>query len=391
MGEITLKLEKTNSVYYNAHIQNKEKDGIMGEKKHSFGKFLLVLIILLAIAAAGLFGYYKLSLGPVSKNDEEVIVTIDKGLGAYDIAEVLEKSGAIRSAVVFKLYVKQNNLSGFKSGTYKLNKNMDIDTIIAELQKGSDYYPDNINLTFPEGKNMRWIAKYIASKTSITEEEVIAKQADTAYLDTLIEKYWFLTNDIKDPQILYPLEGYLFPNTYNFEKDVKIETIFTTMLDETDKNLKPLKADIEAGKYTIHKYLTMASIVELEASPSQNRPGVAGVFYNRLSKTMSLGSDVTTYYGLGLDLDERNLKMSEIMQANAYNTRSVSMVGKLPVGPICNPSISSIKAAIYPEKTDYLYFVADKNGKLYFTKSETEHNAKIKELKQQGLWFEYDN
>ena len=369
----------------------KNNDGIETKKKLTKQGILVIIILVIGIITIGAFGYYRSGLKAVSKKDEEVIVTIDEGMTPYQIAERLAENKAIKSSAVFKFYIKRNKISGFKFGTYKLNKNMDVEEIIAELQKGSNYYPDNVNITFLEGKHMRWLAKLIASKTSITEEEVFNKQKDEAYLDTLIEKYWFLTDEIKNDNIYYPLEGYLFPDTYNFKANVTIEEIFKTMLDEMENKLEPYKAKLQTSSNSIHQYLTMASIVEQEANDEESRKGVAQVFYNRLRATMSLGSDVTTYYGLKVDMSERNLTTKEIMQANSYNTRSTAMIGKLPVGPIGTISISSLEAALYggTSKEGYFYFVADKNGKIYFTKNETEHNAKIKELKQQGLWFTY--
>ena len=369
----------------------KNNDGIETKKKLTKQGILVIIILVIGIITIGAFGYYRSGLKAVSKKDEEVIVTIDEGMTPYQIAERLAENKAIKSSAVFKFYIKRNKISEFKFGTYKLNKNMDVDEIIAELQKGSNYYPDNVNITFLEGKHMRWLAKLIASKTSITEEEVFNKQKDEAYLDTLIEKYWFLTDEIKNDDIYYPLEGYLFPDTYNFKANVTIEEIFKTMLDEMENKLEPYKAKLQTSSNSIHQYLTMASIVEQEANDEESRKGVAQVFYNRLRATMSLGSDVTTYYGLKVDMSERNLTTKEIMQANSYNTRSTAMIGKLPVGPTGTISISSLEAALYGDtsKEGYFYFVADKNGKIYFTKNETEHNAKIKELKQQGLWFTY--
>ena len=163
------------------------------------------------------------------------------------------------------------------------------------------------------------------------------------------------------------------------------------MLDEMELKLAPYKEQLLASPNSVHQYLTMASIVEQEANDEESRKGVAQVFYNRLNATMSLGSDVTTYYGLKLDMSERDLTTKEIMAANAYNTRSTALIGKLPVGPIGTISLESLEAALYGDssKVGYYYFVADKNGKVYFTTSEKEHNAKIKELKEQGLWYTY--
>ena len=120
-----------------------------------------------------------------------------------------------------------------------------------------------------------------------------------------------------------------------------------------------------------------------------DRKNVASVFYNRLDLGMSLGSDVTTYYSVKVDMGDRDLYQSEIDSYNPYNTRGPNMEGKLPVGPISSIGRASVEAAIEPNTTDYLFFVADKNGKLYFTKTNEEHVQVINELQSNGQWYEY--
>ena len=155
--------------------------------------------------------------------------------------------------------------------------------------------------------------------------------------------------------------------------------------------LEQYKNSIGNNQYvnTVHKVLTLASIVELEGAKSDDRAGIAGVFFNRLKGGWNLGSDVTTYYAAQIDFSDRDLTQAELEEVNAYNTRSSSMAGKLPVGPICNPNIESIKAVINPKENDYYFFVADKNGKTYFSKTNGEHTAIIAELKSKGLWYTY--
>ena len=153
--------------------------------------------------------------------------------------------------------------------------------------------------------------------------------------------------------------------------------------------LEPYKEEIEESKYNVHELLTLASIIETEGTNDNDRKNVASVFYNRLDAGMSLGSDVTTYYSVKEDIGKRDLYQKEIDAYNPYNTRGPNMEGKLPVGPISSVGKASIEAAIEPSKTDYLFFVADKNGKLYFTKTNTEHVQVINELQNSGMWYEY--
>ena len=211
------------------------------------------------------------------------------------------------------------------------------------------------------------------------------------YLNELISEYWFIDNSILNDNLYYSLEGYLYPETYEFKnRNVTVKEIFKTMLDEMNKKIEPYKESINSNKYSFHEILTLASIVELEGAKSNDRSGIAGVFFNRLDAGMSLGSDVTTYYASKVEMSERDLYKYEIDSVNGYNTRSNSMAGKLPIGPICNPSIISIKAVLNPTSSDYYYFVADKNGNTYFTKTYSEHNRKVSELKQAGLWYIYE-
>ena len=160
------------------------------------------------------------------------------------------------------------------------------------------------------------------------------------------------------------------------------------MLDQMGKVLSEYK-DLKNGKRTVHEILTMASIIECESKSVEGRKDVASVFYNRMDKGISLGSDVTTYYAFKIKLWERELTYAEINTNNPYNTRGPNMISKLPVGPIASASKSSIEAALSPNKTDYLFFVADKNGDLYFTKTQGEHDRIIRELKSEDLWYTY--
>lgn len=333
--------------------------------------------------------YYKNSIGPVSNSNKDVEFIISENDTYYSISKKLKDSNLIKNEQMYKVYIKLNKPSNnLKAGKYILRENMGISKIISTLSKNS--INTDIVITFKEGKNMRSIAKTIEDNTNNTVNDVYSLLKDQNYLNELISNYWFIDKSILNTNIYYPLEGYLFPNTYNFKnKDVTVKEIFKSMLDETNKQLEPFKNDIINSKYTMHQILTMASIVELEALNKNDRASVASVFYNRLNINMPLGSDVTTYYASGVDMSERDLTVNELNAVNSYNTRSTTMAGKLPVGPICNPSISSIEAALHPATTDYYFFVADKNGNVYYTKTNKEHEQKILELKNKGLWFNY--
>lgn len=344
----------------------------------------IVLIIIAGII------WYSTGIQAVKKDNAETkIIEIEEKTRTEGILDSLKKESLIRSKYAVALYMKLNGIKGLQAGKYEISQNMSAKDILNKISSG-DVYDESIKITFNEGKNIRWIAETIAEKTNNKEEDVYALLKDEEYINSLIEKYWFLTDDIKNENIYYPLEGYLYPDTYIFEnKDVSVKTIFNIMLNKTDKVLQKYKTQIEQSGKSIHEILTVASIIELEGNDKDARFGISSVIYNRLKLNMSLGSDVTTYYAMQVDMGERNLYSSEIKTENPYNTRGPNMSGKLPVGPIGNPSEESIDAALNPTDSNYLYFVADSNGKIYFSKNYVEHQKIIKDLQKQGLWYEY--
>ena len=351
---------------------------------------VLVAILILVIGSGVL--WYKISISPVNRNDDkEIEVFIDSGTGANDIAKILKENGLIKNEIAFKIYIKLGNISGLQAGTYYLKPSMDLKEIIEMLKTGKIQDPNQMSITYIEGKNINWLANLIAENTNNTKEEVYALLKDEQYIDSLIEKYWFLDEEIKNKDIYYPLEGYLFPDTYIIaSKDVKVEEIFKIMLDRTGEILSKYKDEINKSNYSVHEILTIAAIIEVEGMDTGGRKGVSAVIYNRLDSGMPLQMCTTTYYAIQVDMWTRDLSQREINTYNPYNTRGPNMEGKLPVGPISSVSKTSIEAAIYPIDTDYLFFVSDEAGKLYFTKTNSEHERKIQELKDKGIWHEFD-
>lgn len=357
--------------------------------KKNIGIIICIAIILMAIIIT--FSWYFISISAVNKkSDEEIEVSIPLGSGTSSIADVLKENGIIRSKTAFKIYVKLNKVTDFQAGNYYLKKNMNLEEITEMLKTGRVSDPNQFNMTYLEGKNIRWLASKIAELTNNTEEDVYNLLQDEEYIDSLIEKYWFLTDVIKDENIYYPLEGYLFPDTYAIEnKDTTVEEIFEKMLDRMEDVLNQYKSSIEENNYNVHEILTIASIIEMESMNEDRRKDVSSVIYNRLNRGMAIQSDVTTYYAFKVDMGERDLYQREIDMYNPYNTRGPNMEGKLPIGPISSVSKNSIEAALNPNDTDYIFFVADKNGKLYFTRTVSEHNSIVNQLIEEGLWLEY--
>ena len=341
----------------------------------------LVTILALAVLSAGIYVYYT---SPVGTN-KIVTINIEKGDTYSNISKTLYDNKLIKSEIFYKIYLKTNNIEPLIAGKHELNSNMNLKEIVNTLSSNS--LEKSIRLTFKEGFNIRHFVGNITKNTNITEDEIYAKLKDQAFLNSLITKYWFISAEILNTNIYFPLEGYLYPDTYDFGENFTIEQIFLKILDNTELKLEPLKESIKTNDYTYHELLTLASIVDLEAI--DKRQEVAGVFYNRLNHNISLGSDVTTYYAAGIDMGDRDLYKSELEDFNAYNTRSSKMAGKLPAGPICNPRIASIEAVLNPIIGNNYYFVADKNGKVYFTENYNDHLALIKSLKDKNLWFTY--
>ncbi len=349
-------------------------------------RFLSLIIGFLGLILIGLFGYYQYNVMPVDNSSEALIeVVIPSGMSTSNIAKTLKDKGLIKSDFFFKVYLKLNNVGNLKAATYNLSKNMSLDEIVEILVGGTIDNSDVINLTFREGETIRDYATMIEENTNISASDFLTTVNDETYLTTLINDYWFLTEDILNPDIYYSLEGYLAPDTYQFQKsNLTVDTIVRKLLDEEATKLAPYKETLESNN--IHDIITLASIAELEGVTDEDRKLIISVFNNRLALGMNLGSDVTTYYAFNEEMDQ-DLTKEMFNTYNPYNTRSSEMAGRLPVGPICNPSISAIIAALEPTESDYLYFVADKNRKVYFTRSMAEHEAKVQELKENGDWI----
>lgn len=359
------------------------------KRRFKFIRLLAVVLVLnLSLIILGI-SYYYYSLSAVSDNEIMKKVAIEKNASGYKIALTLKEYNLIKNVRTFILYLKLHKISNLKHGVYELNEKMGSRKIITLLMKGTTLTKDEIDLLFKEGINIREVARIIDSNTNNNEADVYNLLNDDIYLDNLISHYWFLTDDIKNKDLYYSLEGYLFPDTYRFDNEkVKIEIIFEAMLKQMDKMLSLYKGEIEASNYSIHQLLTLASIVESEGANDEDRPKIAGVFYNRLKDNLSFGSCVTACYAAKMDDDCTPKKVPTKLES-PYNTYLPSMAGKLPIGPISLPSLASILATIYPEKHDYYYFVADKYRKTYFAKTDIEQKKLIDKLKKDGLWLEH--
>ena len=349
---------------------------------------IIAIIVLILSSTFFLFAVLEFNLSSVGNSNIKKEIVIEPG--SIDmIANTLYENNLIRNKLAFKIYIKLTNKTNLKAATYELSEDMNVKEIVKILEKGIGKNTNEINITFKEGINMRTVASVIAENTENTEDDLYNKLKDKEYMNNLIHKYWFLDSVILNDNIYYPLEGYLYPNTYAFtSKSVSIEEIIEVMLDETEKKLTPYKDAIELNSMSVHEIMTLASITELEGTTKEEREYITSVFLNRINTNMTLGSDVTTYYGARINMGDRDLYASEVNECNNYNTRCSTFKG-LPISPISNPSMDSILSVIEPVTSDYYYFVADKNKKIYFSKNINEHNNTIYKLKQNDLWYEY--
>lgn len=341
-------------------------------------KLIVILSVIVGLILVGVITFMVL-LSPVSKSKDIVEFTVKKGEGKEKIVENLKDAKLIKSKYATFVYIVLSGKKNLQAGSYEFSRNMNVKDIITSLSTGDvvNVKRDEVRITFKEGDTLKNFVTMVANETNIDYDEAIKKLSDKTFLKSLIADYWFLTDDILDEDIYFPLEGYLYPETYNFYKETNIEQVIRKVLNVTKERLEPLKSKIESSKYNIHELLTIASIAEKEANTNSDRAMVTQVIYKRLGLNMALGMDVTSYYGVQKEMTEVITQL-DLNDKNPYNTRVTTFIG-LPVGPICNPSIGSINAALEPADTDYLYFVADiLTGKVYFAKTNEEFNALVK-------------
>lgn len=349
-----------------------------------YRKLFIIIVLVFIFMFMSLILLYHNYISPVNNNNSLKEIVVEKGMTSSKIGELLEEEKLIKDSKFFLIYLKLNNINNLKAGHYKLSSSMGLKEIVSSLQDGSNYNPDEITITFKEGINFREIARVIESNTNNSYDDVINSLNDKDYLNTLIEDYWFITDEILDSNIYYPLEGYLYPETYNFKnKDVTIHEIFKKLLDQMGNMLEPYKEKIEVSGFSVHEILTLASIAEKEVigvkEDNSDRKNVISVFLNRINNNISLGSDVTTRYAIKLD-ESRPLTKSEYNSTSLYNTRNINNLGLMP-GPIAMVSKSSIDASINPNQTNYIYFISNINtNETFFFERSQDFEAKKKEL-----------
>lgn len=339
-------------------------------------KIVLTVFIILIISFSGLIGggylYIKSALEPVDPGDQKVVeVTVPIGSSVSSISRILEENNIIKDARVFKYYIKFKNEAGFQAGEYQFKKSMTFTDIIESLKQGKLMENAVFQITIPEGRQLDEIASIVAKKAPFSEEEILEKLKNKEFIELMQAKYpELLTNDIYGEEIKYALEGYLFPATYPYyKKEPTIEEVIEPMIEKMNEVVVKYIPQLLEREMSIHQFVTMASLIEEEATEKADREKISSVFYNRLEQDMPLQTDPTVLYSLGEHKDRVLYKDLEVVSPyNTYKNKG------LPPGPIANAGESSFKATLSPENTDYLYFLATKEGEVIFTKTLEEHN-----------------
>lgn len=353
----------------------------------------VVSIILISTLLAGsvfLVGAEYLGLG--IGRGQTCVIDVKPGASTTEIAQQLKDANAINSALVFRIYTKLKGYDGqYKYGLYTFNNDECAYEDLAQMLLNEGAKAETVTVTIPEGtgindytKNVNGEKVTVPGIATLLEKAGVCQRAD--FIDALndYELDSELLKSVNVGKTYYELEGYLFPETYDFysyDSKACAKLAVQKMVEETEKRItdKMMKRADEMG-YTINEILTMASIIQMESGQANGEmSNVAAVFYNRLNSNEfpTLGSSPTCYYGGSFRSDD-----------GRYDTYKIK---GLPPGPLCSPSISAINAALYPANKDgYFYFVTDKNGKFYFHKTSAEQDNTINSLQKQGLWiYEY--
>ncbi|MFJ7854321.1 endolytic transglycosylase MltG [Peribacillus frigoritolerans] len=368
--------EKDKNLSKKEHIRMKLLEQ-QGEAK-LVRKIIMITIasLILLIGIVGLVGflYINSAMKPVDPDDDTIKkVKIPIGSSVNGISTLLEEQGIIKDARVFKYYIKFRNESGFQAGEYKLSPSMPIEDIVTSIKTGKLMKEAALKITIPEGKQLIQIADIIAGKTGEDPKKVFKKLNDKKFVNSMQEQFpQLLTSEIENEKVLYPLEGYLFPATYDFyEEKPTLESIVIEMLKKTEETLQAYEGQMDKNDYSVHEMLTFASLVEEEATAQVDRGKIASVFYNRIKEDMPLQTDPTVLYAKGSHKSRVYYKDLEVKSPyNTYKNKG------LPPGPIANAGTTSIDAVLKPEKTDYLYFLATPEGEVLYSKTLDDHNNK---------------
>lgn len=332
-------------------------------KRRIFLWFILLFVIAFTLCG-GWFASYVFSPGPLNSN-ETAIVSIPRGTSVRGISDILAKEGVIRADVRFLLLAK---LSGYgkrlQAGEFRLRTGIKPGEVLRELAIARAVeYP----VTIPEGLRAAEIAEIFGDNGFCNPKSFLNLVYDKAFM----AKLGFAHLD--------SLEGYLFPDTYRFTRDITgAEKIIPIMVKRFNDVWSEVTAGVDAT-LDVKETVILASIVEKETGSPEERPLIAGVFQNRLKMGMRLQSDPTVIYGS--KKFSSPISKNDLLTATPYNTYTLP---GLPAGPICSPGKEALRAVLYPTPTDTLYFVSKNDGTHHFSKSLSEHNHAVEKYQRKN-------
>jgi len=329
--------------------------------------FLYLILVLVVAVAVGWLVYWQTVTTPVAESGQDITFRIEPGEGVKKIGRNLEKVGLIDSSFFFETYVWHKQAgSELQAGTYRLNPSQSIREMVRVMQSGETVNQE-ITIRIIEGWDNRDIAKYLEDKRISQPGEF------TALADHPISDWQF---GFSRPGFLASvpgkagLEGFLFPDTYRVYNDADTADVVEKMLNNFGRKLTPeLEQAVSESSHSLFDITTMASIVEKEVRSAEDMRKVAGIFWQRISNGQPLESCATLAYILGKDKPQYSQADTEI--ESPYNTYQYS---GLPPGPISNPGLQAIRAAVNPEMTGYNYFLSRPDtGETVFSRTYEEH------------------
>lgn len=302
-------------------------------------------------------------LSPVDVNAKPIRLKIARGMSSQAIADQLVRKNLVHQQWAFIVAIHLSGVTHkLQFGSYRLSRSMSLPQIIDHLNSGKVI---THQLTVPEGLTVTQISK-------LWEKSGLGTVA--AFNEAASGSKWQLSYKIEGKT----LEGYLFPNTYQFPDGASPETLIQTMLNEFKRHwTTELDAEARSLGFSKHEIITLASIIEAEARVPDERPLISSVFHNRLRRGWKLQADPTALYGLGNP--DRQPRAADLRTDSPYNTY---LYKGLPPGPICNPGMASILAALRPTAADYMYFVAIGGGRHHFSKTLREHRNMINKIRR---------
>jgi UPF0755 protein len=354
-----------------AHRQRNRQKRRMNRLLFRFMWFFMVLFLSVLLSQFAIGGLNDM----LAKDKEKVSVTVEipKNASTEQIAQILKDAGVIREPGFFKLYSKLTKADGhYHNGSYKIDTDMDYEAIINNLQSNINRV-DTVKITFPEGMNALEIAALL-EKNGVCSAKDALNVMNSDDFDSSFEIIKAITNG-KDRY--YKLEGYLFPDTYEFYKDEDPKAVVKKLLNNCNKKLTvEIRNKAAAKKMTVDQVMILASMIQAEAADKNDMYQISSVFHNRLASNKGdlsrLRSDPTTYYPY------RTKAAVPSNMRDTYKSKydTYTIVG-LPAGPICNPGADAIDAALNPANTDYYYFCHDKDGKAYYAKTNAQHERNL--------------